>query len=400
MYNRGGEGLMKKQVKIFLFCDAFGYEIAQKYHFMEDKLPFRYPAETQLGYSSTAVPTILCGEPPTVHGHFSCFYYDREGKSPFKCFNKLQYLMHPRVVFDHHRMRHKISQFIQKWFGWTGYFNLYHLPLDRLGYFDYCEKFDIYAPNALRPAENIRDMLDACGVKYHISNWRRPDKENLDEAEVLLARGDIDFLFIYTGEIDRMLHFHVHEPDYVQARLDELQLRIEKLLEIAGEHYANVAFYMMSDHGMTPLSGSVDLKSEFERPPYRFGHDFIAVYDSTMLRLWILNPAAREPLMRRLDSAPGHWLSEEEKKTLHIDFADHKYGDEIFLLDPGVQLAPSDMGAKAIPGMHGYSPYDKDSTASLLANVEPPLIPKTIADFFRLMKTEAARVNNRPGKSA
>ena len=62
---------MLNQVKIFLFSDALGYEIVQRYKFMPEEFPVRLPVRTQFGYSSTCVPTILTGEPPTRHGHFS-----------------------------------------------------------------------------------------------------------------------------------------------------------------------------------------------------------------------------------------------------------------------------------------------------------------------------------------
>ena len=59
------------------------------------------------------------------------------------------------------------------------------------------------------------------------------------------------------------------------------------------------------------------------------------------------------------------------------------------LLDPGIQLVPSDKGAKPIPGMHGFSPDDRDSMACILSVNELAEHPREIADFFRLMKQGA-----------
>ena len=63
---------MKDRVKIFMFSDALGYEIVQRYRFMTDEFPVRLPVRTQFGYSSTCVPTILTGEQPAP------VYYRRE----------------------------------------------------------------------------------------------------------------------------------------------------------------------------------------------------------------------------------------------------------------------------------------------------------------------------------
>ncbi|MDD2403556.1 MAG: alkaline phosphatase family protein [Victivallaceae bacterium] len=382
---------MKKQVTIFLFCDALGFEIVSKYHFMEKEFPFRYSVRTQLGYSSTAVPTILTGKPPTVHRHFSFFFRNPDGHSPFRFFNILKYFMHPGIIFNHHRVRHQLSKIIKWWYGFTGYFNLYQVPYDRLPFFDYCEKGDIFAAGGLKPVENLRDMLDKSGISFHISNWRNGDIENLQEAKKIIAGGKCDFLFIYTAGIDGMLHFNVMDPVKVEQELKKYASSVNELFDAGAAADCELRFFLISDHGMTPCNGSVDLKSIIESKPLRFGVDYIACYDSTMLRIYILKEGCRSELLNSFNGVPGHWLSAEEKKRFNVDFEGNLYGDEIFLLDPGIQLVPSDMSGKAIPGMHGYSPDDIDSNAAILSNVQPDFIPDEIAGFFTLMKHETER---------
>ena len=80
---------MKKR-KIYIFIDALGWEIAEKYGFMRAEFPFRKKVKMQFGYSSAAVPTILTGEYPEKHGHFSFFYYDPKN-SPFGMFRFVKY---------------------------------------------------------------------------------------------------------------------------------------------------------------------------------------------------------------------------------------------------------------------------------------------------------------------
>ena len=387
---------MQNQVKIFLFSDALGYEIVQRYRFMTDEFPVRLPVRTQFGYSSTCVPTILTGEPPTRHGHFSFFNRPNGMKSPFSFFRFLHPFLHPSVVFDNHRIRHRVSVFLQRYFGFTGYFNLYRVPYARLPYFDYCEKRDIFALNGLAPVKNLRDVLTESGVPFHISDWHLSDDRNLEIAQELLEKESAEFFFIYTAGLDSMLHFHVHQPEVVAAALDAFAVKIRTLLQTARAHSRDLDFCIFSDHGMTPLKGSVDLKSKLEALPLKFGRDYIACYDSTMLRVWFQNPDARRPVLDAVADAPGHWLTPEEKTALHVNFSDAAYGEEIFLLDPGIQVVPCDMGAKPIPGMHGFSPDDPDSTACFLSVRPLPENPREIADFFRLMKRAAAELKSQP----
>ena len=43
------------------------------------------------------------------------------------------------------------------------------------------------------------------------------------------------------------------------------------------------------------------------------------------------------------------------------------------------------MGGMALPGMHGFSPDDKDSDACFLSNRKPVVEPFWIGDYFRIM---------------
>ena len=61
-------------VKVFVFVDALGWKQVERYGFLSDLLPYRREIEMQFGYSCTAIPTILTGERPAVHGHLA--FYD------------------------------------------------------------------------------------------------------------------------------------------------------------------------------------------------------------------------------------------------------------------------------------------------------------------------------------
>ena len=83
-----------KKTYVYMFVDALGWEIVSKYNFMQAQLPYRNKVEMQFGYSSSAVPTILSGESPDKHGHFSFFYYSPK-TSPFKKFKYRFYFVCP-----------------------------------------------------------------------------------------------------------------------------------------------------------------------------------------------------------------------------------------------------------------------------------------------------------------
>ena len=153
---------------------------------------------------------------------------------------------------------------------------------------------------------------------------------------------------------------------------------------------------IISDHGMTAKTGTVDLIAKIGELKLKFGRDYVAIFDSTMLRVWYLNPAAKEAVRKRLSQKDcrGALLSEEEKKKYGIDFKNRKFGQDIFLTESGIQIEPSDMGLKSPKGMHGFSPEDKDSYAAMLSTENPPFNPYEVKDFFKLMKADIEAKKN------
>lgn len=376
---------MKKKLQLFIFVDALGYEIISKHNFMSESLPFNKKIEMQFGYSSTAIPTILSGTRPRTHKHFSFFYLDKEN-SPFKYFRFIPKIFNTHL-FNRGRVRNFLSKILKKIYGYTGYFQLYSVPFDKLSKLNYCEKEDMFIPNGLGSVENLADFLLKNKISYHISNWRNSELFNINEAKNLIIEGKKDFIFLYLADLDGLLHQHVRHNDIIEKKLDFYSACFHDLLNKAKSEKRPIHMTIISDHGMTPLAGVVDLKAKLEKLPLKVLHDYTPIYDSTMLRVYFHNEKARELIKSTLATEPGHWLSQAELIANGINFDNNQYFDELFLMDAGIQIVPSDMGKKALNGMHGFAVEDKDSAAAIISNEAfPSEIPlEKVADFYKLM---------------
>ncbi len=381
-----------KKTYVYMFVDALGWEIVSKFDFLKKSLPYRKKVEMQFGYSSAALPTILSGKYPQEHGHFSFFYYNHEN-SPFKKFKYLKYFfgagLHPKCLFNRGRVRRIISHITAKFLKYTGYFSLYSVPFNKLPYFDYCEKTDIFAQGGLAPAENIYDVLENSGLKFHISDWRKSEDENIVLAQQAIT-DNADFLFIYTGSFDSFMHDNVFDESAIKNKLIEYELKVNSILHTLASSGREFNFTIISDHGMTPTSEVCDLMSIVKNLNLKFGKDYVAFFDSTMARFWYPTNSqeVKTKIQNALSAYKGHFLSKTEKQNYGIDFKDNKYGEDIFITNEGIQISPCDLGSKALNGMHGYMPTAKDSYACMLSNAEPKFEPKHIKDFFTLMKSD------------
>ena len=377
---------------IFMFIDALGWDVVSHHGFLAD-FPYRKPVTMQFGYSSTAIPTILTGAKPSEHGHLSLFAYAPE-RSPFKGLSRLGRFLKPSSFWERGRVRNVLTRIARKYYGFTGYFNLYSMPFDRIGLMDYMEKDDIFAKNGLAPCMNLRDVLEEKKISYHISDWRASEEENLMTAGTAMAAEKPTFMFIYTAALDALRHDHSPDETMVRNKLLWYERKIHELLETAKSAYDDFTFTIISDHGMTDLTQTVDMKKTVESTGLVFNEDYAACYDSTMFRVHYLKDGVREVIHKVVDGKmfPGHWLDGGELVKYGIDFPDHRYGDEIFLLEPGVQIVPSDLCRKPLHGMHGYGPTHANSLAAVVSTVEIPDYVHEVRDYFRMMTERMDRL--------
>ena len=371
-------------VKVFVFIDALGWKQVERYGFLRDLLPNRRKIEMQFGYSCTAIPTILTGERPSVHGHLAFYDYAPE-KSPFRKMKWLAPFLRPRSFWRRGRVRHQLSKLIKRLYGFTGYFQLYGVPVERLPKLDYCEKTDLFVKGGLAPVKNLADVWSEKGFRYLISNWRLPEAENFRIAAEAFRSGEVDRAFVYSAAFDALQHDNVGRDDVLWAKVERYADSIRALhdaLVAGGKPFELTVF---SDHGMTPLRGTADAPAALAKTGLAWGEDYASAIDSTMARFWWLKPEAEDKVKAAFAGFPGHWLTDEEMRRHGIWREDHKFGDAIFLADAGVQFCPSDMGVKPLNGMHGFDPADEDSDACWLSTVPVPEGVSRVCDYFAVM---------------
>ncbi len=379
----------KAKLALFVFIDAFGYEALKREPFLDDILLRKAPLGTIFGYSSTCDPTIVTGLLPRDHDHFSFFAYN-PAASPFALCRFLAYL--PHSITRRGRVRRMMSRVIKRLYGYTGYFQIYNMPFDRLPLFEYTEKRDLYQPGGINSgARTIFDDLRDRRVPFYLSEWWKPETHNLATLTAELRRGEISFAYLYMAQMDAILHQHGPESKQGSEKIRWYDRQIRQLLDVADERYDSVNLYVFSDHGMTFCKEDCDLIPRIEGLALTFGEDYVAVYDSTMARFWFINDRAETAIRAALEKEPlGDILSTETLREWGCDFKNNRYGDLFFLMKPGVLLCPSFMGETHLAGMHGYAPDDKDSIAAFGTNVELPAMPKRLDNLFALMQGEIA----------
>ena len=375
---------MEKTLSLLIFIDGFGWEILQRHpNFLSREAPERKRLDTIFGYSSACDPSIISGLVPSQHLQWSSFFYSPD-TCPYPWVRNLRFL--PQVATDYHRVRHRLSRFIQWVHGFTGYFQIYNVPFNYLPYFDYAEKIRIFAPEGLRRGRNIFDQLKTAKIPYYVDDSGRPDSEKIQQMGREISKGEVGLAYVLLGGLDGFMHGKGPYDPHVSQLIQNYEQSIQELLATAEKNYDSVSLYVFSDHGMHQVEDTYDLQAEIKKLNLEFGKDYAAVYDSTMARYWYLNERARKKITECLAQLGcGRVIPDQELEKLGAKFPDHMYGETIFLMNAPTLIAPSFMNRKYLPGMHGFHPSEPDSYAMIASNQSLPSDLTSIEQIFWLM---------------
>lgn len=379
----------ERRLHVFVLIDALGWEIIKNRPFLNAELPVRMPLKTVLGYSSGAIPALLTGRSPAETGHWNLFYYDPQG-SPFKWLRWFSVL--PERVLDNRVGRKLIKELGRRMLGMGPLFECCVSPR-LLPLFNYIEKLNIYDAGGIPGSASIFDFLSRRGIPYKAYSYHRfSDAEILEQSSKDIESGDEAFYFLYLSQIDGFLHTCRGDDTIITERLGWYERQLRKIFNCARQRNAGAAMTVVSDHGMTQVHSTYDLVGRINRLGFKMPQHYLAVYDSTMARYWFFNEAAHRAIIAELETTTcGRILCDEELQSLGIFFPDRRYGELVFLLEPGWLFAHSDFngGGWNPKGMHGYHPSDPNSDAIFLSNRQPRHAMRTITDIYPCLEEAA-----------
>ena len=88
------------------------------------------------------------------------------------------------------------------------------------------------------------------------------------------------------------------------TKVDWYEQQLRRTLSIAKNHYEDVRVFICSDHGMATVDSNIDLMSQIESLPLKFGKDYVALYDSTIARFCFRTDTPRQALPQHLHQLP------------------------------------------------------------------------------------------------
>ena len=363
---------------IVILIDALGFSLAQRHGFQPADLPGKARLRTVLGFSQAALASIFTGVMPDRHGLWMMYSFAR-GRSPFAWLALVPRRVSARRLWLRRAIRWNLAHVA----GVKGYFSLYDVPRKVLPHLDIPARGDIFVPRGAGETQTIFDWLERENVPSLVWDYRTDEARAFDELADAVRARRASFYLLYTAGLDSDLHRFGTTAPRIRERLAWYAERLERIVAAAGPE---ARIFVLGDHGMRDVRGDIDLMKKVETLGLDIPRDYIPFYDSTMARFKINSARSGDSLGKLLDDqTSGRVLGLDEMRRLGIEFPDGRFGDLIFLAEPGIIILPSHMGSEGVAAMHGYHPDVEEMSSLMLSNDALPATALSLTDVAALI---------------
>lgn len=189
------------------------------------------------------------------------------------------------------------------------------------------------------PINGLASILTVVGAGrarylYH-EDFRR-----LTELLDRIANGDYLLDIVEEHCLDRLQHWRLDRGAAIAAYYAGVDDFIERLCDKCRR--GELSLVILSDHGMEPVTTTVDLFAELHALAIAPEHYDVYI-ENTKATFWFHDADARRQIIELLSCSPsGVLLAREELQTYRLNFATRAYGDAYFYAYPGRTFFPND----------------------------------------------------------
>ncbi len=361
-----------KSITVFVMLDACRHDYISKVRtpFMQSLAAtgFFSPVRPTFGFEPDAA--YLAGLYPDQADGGAQFWYAPE-ESPFKAAKRMPAFLNRLPELPRKVIRKLMVKAARRQSS-SPNLSTAQIPFERLADFALPAKFGLDHPQFCPDDSTLFDLLRAENKKwlFHAApRYRVTIAAACKRAERELKPPQV-FAFFHIGNLDGVGHAHGPGSPEILKELERVDRGLERLHSLARERFDAVNFVVMGDHGMIGVEKTVDLESVLAALPLSYGKDYLYILDSTMARFWFFEDRARELVEQALSVVSGgRVLDQADKDRYHLNYAHNRFGDLIYLADPGCLIFPNYYQDRSpVKGMHGYAPEHDGQQAALIIN--------------------------------
>lgn len=312
--------------------------------------------ESILGYSDCFKVSLFTGCYPDSTGYWMKFIFSENTKYQLPgLLNSIDYI--PT------KMKVAFRLFLTRVLGED--MPIHMIPCKAMPFLDRTLDTDIEKCNHIGKCETLFSILKKNRISWNYLTTVKCRNYNLMLKKVKMSVQSNAVTILYMDELDYWGHRLGTESSIYNSILENVVDFVRLTIKKACSNRSNFRTVVFSDHGMISTPNHINLWNDVIRDKM-FGKDYIFFLDATTVRAYYLNDKETTKdrvgkiIERRLSKhARDLSLDEMRKKRLPIT---RKYGDRIWLLEPGYVLYPNFMSWLPPWGMHAYDPSHPSQT--------------------------------------
>jgi predicted AlkP superfamily pyrophosphatase or phosphodiesterase len=344
---------------LIIYMDAMAYRFISK-----ENTPFINSLAKSKKYRLAKLKTLLAftgieyafftGKNPDRSGIWTEFIYSPK-TSPFK---GLRHLPLPRKLLNYTVPLKQLAK------GRSTLSKFNNIPRSSAHYFDTSTKEKVWKTDFFKNKRFIYYGWPyfAKDGKSKIDPINRSDSYKVKKL-IKSLNDNTEVYAIHLVGLDNALHKHGTSGEKARKLFMEKDSLIKKLYEAFHKKFKKFNLVVWSDHGFINVHTLIETKMNEPK-------DYISFYDSTMARFWFKNKKNLKKKEAELKNLKyGFILTKRLKKKYNIP-EDRRYGDLIFILNPGYMFMPNCYQSTPLKGMHGYAPDKADLDGIFISNLK------------------------------
>ncbi|OQX22592.1 MAG: hypothetical protein BWK75_00360 [Candidatus Altiarchaeales archaeon A3] len=366
----------KKEVTCYVLLDAFKEEYIKHTIFMKDiEKKYISKIEEEFGFASYR-PAAFAGVYPETSNICTMWCYSPKTSiyKRFKTFLKIMDKIDSKHFRNFGGKSFSGLQILSKKIGITKFcpvqwYNPIDIPFNLLPYLDISEKITETKQGYIS-TNTLFDLLRSQNKRFIYVGGSVDGfflshnyKKNIKKAVNKIKNENPDFIYFHAGDSDVLGHAYGpggEETNRIHKYEDKF---VEDIYKFLKDKYEIVNLIVGGDHGMVEVTHTINMWEKLQNLSVKLEKDYLVFLDSPMARFWFFNKKAEKKIREMLEELGcGRILTDEDYEKYRIRFKDNRYGDLIWLANPGTLIFPNFFGwNKPVKGMHGYAPECEDN---------------------------------------
>lgn len=221
----------------------------------------------------------------------------------------------------------------------------------------------LWEPGAIDGCPTVFDRLRARERSVFTTGLDGGLQERLIAKLPDLATRPEDLVVVKVNLLDHLGHKYGPGAPEVRGALEGIDAKVQAASEAIEASNEDRELLVVSDHGMTPVGGTVDLRGRVRaRAELEEGVDYTPYYNSTSACFRWHSDEAEAVVREEIAHTPGvRVLTEDERERLWVDGIVPTYADDIVATEPGTVIAPDFYRHEPPQGMHGFATSEQEA---------------------------------------